>query len=211
MIHNVNKEQYIKNPCGSSSIAYWKNIEYNKPHNIEIIHERDFLGAADSSKIIKYFRLFHDLKDIALPVNDDFFVQNVNIKTQSGLIADILSKCYNVQYSTEFIESLTKHRAFNDELWIFAIEKITMCPVALGIADYDEKIREGSLEWIQVLPDKRMQGLGELVVRELLFRLKSRADFVTVSGEVDNLTKPDLLYRKCGFTGDDIWCVICSE
>ena len=208
MMHNINKEQYIKNPCGSSSVAYWKNLEYNKPHNIKIIHERDFTNAPAYSKATRYFRLLHELKNISLPSNDGFFIRSVNIKTETELVASILSRCYNGEYFPEFIDSLTKHRAFDNELWVFAIEKSTMLPAALGIADYDSEIREGSLEWIQVLPDKRKMGLGEFVVRELLFRLKSKANFVTVSGEVENSTRPDLLYRKCGFIGDDIWCMI---
>jgi ribosomal protein S18 acetylase RimI-like enzyme len=79
---------------------------------------------------------------------------------------------------------------------------------ALGIADFDAEIKEGSLEWIQVLPSKRGLGLGKMLVNELLQRLKSKADFVTVSGRVDNPANPQALYRKCGFTGDDIWYVV---
>ena len=83
-----------------------------------------------------------------------------------------------------------------------------MRPVALGIADFDAEIKEGSLEWIQVLPGKRRMGLGKMIVNELLSRLKGKADFATVSGQIDNATNPEMLYRKCGFTGNDIWYVI---
>ena len=38
--------------------------------------------------------------------------------------------------------------------------------------------------------------------------LKNIADFTTVSGEVDNKTNPEKLYRRCGFEGDDIWYVL---
>ena len=53
------------------------------------------------------------------------------------------------------------------------------------MAGHDE-IGEGSLEWIQVLPEYRGQGLGTKLVLELLCRLKDKAAFVTVCGEVDN-------------------------
>jgi hypothetical protein len=46
------------------------------------------------------------------------------------------------------------------------------------------------------------------IVNELLIRLKSKAKFVTVSGQVGNETNPETLYRKCGFDCDDIWCVV---
>ena len=208
MIHNITKEQYINDPCGSSSIAYWKNSVYDKPKNIEIVHERDYRDTISTAGIRKYFRLFHDLKDIVLSSNDNFFFQNVNLKTQKGLVAEILSKCYDTEYSIEFVESLTEAKVFCNDLWVLIIEKATYIPVALGIADFDEEVKEGSLEWIQVLKEKRGLGLGGLIVNELLLRLKSRANFATVSGQVDNLTNPEILYRKCGFIGNDIWYVI---
>ena len=41
--------------------------------------------------------------------------------------------------------------------------------------------------------------------------MKEKADFVTVSGECDNPTNPETLYRKCGFNGNDIWYVFREE
>lgn len=38
-----------------------------------------------------------------------------------------------------------------------------------------------------------------------------KSDFVTVSGKVDNDTKPEFLYRKCGFTGEDIWHILTKK
>jgi len=38
-----------------------------------------------------------------------------------------------------------------------------------------------------------------------------KANFVTVSGEVDNSTNPEALYRKCGFIGDDIWHIMTKK
>ena len=61
---------------------------------------------------------------------------------------------------------------------------------------------------IAVLPEYRGRGLGKKIVGALLNRLKSiGASFVTVSGNLDNASKPLELYRKCGFTGDDIWYI----
>ena len=79
---------------------------------------------------------------------------------------------------------------------------------ASGIAEYDEKCREGIIEWVQVLPEYRRQGLGRKIVAVLLRRLRDLgAEFATVSGDLDNVTDPLSLYRKCGFTGDDLWYV----
>lgn len=49
---------------------------------------------------------------------------------------------------------------------------------------------------------------GQLIVNELLKRMMGIADFATVSGKVNNPTSPEILYRKCGFVGDDIWHIL---
>ena len=81
-------------------------------------------------------------------------------------------------------------------------------PVGLGIAEVDRMIPEASLDWIQVLPEYRGKGLGECIVLELLDRLRGRVEFTTVSGEVENQSNPEGLYRRCGFGGDGIWWVL---
>ncbi|MCL2279392.1 MAG: hypothetical protein FWC20_08325 [Oscillospiraceae bacterium] len=101
----------------------------------------------------------------------------------------------------------TKYPVFDNNIWIWVWDNIANVPAALGIADFDSDISEGSLEWIQVLPNYRGKGFGEAVTLELLFRLSKKADFVTVSGEVENITNPERLYRKCGFTGEAVWIV----
>ena len=79
---------------------------------------------------------------------------------------------------------------------------------ASGIAEFDEVCQEGIIEWVQVLPEYKGRGLGKKIVDVLLNRLKSiGASFVTVSGNLDNTSKPLELYRKCGFAGDDIWYI----
>jgi len=59
-----------------------------------------------------------------------------------------------------------------------------------------------------VLPQYRGKKIGQLIVAELLFRMKDVADFATVSGKVDNMTNPEVLYRKCGFIGNDVWHIL---
>lgn len=81
-------------------------------------------------------------------------------------------------------------------------------PAALGIAELDPTVPEGALEWIQVLPEYQGRGFGKILVLELLNRIKGKAKFTTVSGEVDNETNPERLYRSCGFVGNDTWWLL---
>lgn len=208
MIHNITKEQYLLNPCRRSSVAYWKCTEMNAPDNIDIIHEKDFLGDKNCINIKRYFRLCHDLKTVNTVFNSDFIIRTVDYESEKNIVADILGKCYETVYPTSFVDSLTKTRVYDEDLWILAVDSASMQPAALGIADFDADIKEGSLEWIQVLPNNRRLGLGAIIVSELLRRLKEKADFVTVSGQADNSSNPESLYRKCGFSGNDIWYII---
>ena len=68
--------------------------------------------------------------------------------------------------------------------------------------------KEGVLEWIQVSPNYRGKGLGKFIVRELRWRMRDKAEFVTVSGRVDNPSHPDILYKRCGFSNEEIWHVL---
>lgn len=97
-----------------------------------------------------------------------------------------------------------------EDLWIAVRECGLKAIIASGIAEVDSDIKEGILEWIQVSPGCRGRGLGKFIVNELLWRMKDKADFVTVSGKVDNKTKSELLllYRNWGFIGDTVWHIL---
>jgi len=64
------------------------------------------------------------------------------------------------------------------------------------MADLDTSVKEGVLEWIQVLPQYRRMNLGTSLVNELLNRLKGKAVFATVSGDCSNVSNPIRLYKK---------------
>lgn len=80
-----------------------------------------------------------------------------------------------------------------------------------GIADYDRETKELILEWIQVLPHYRRKGYGQLTVNSLLLKMQDIAEFATVSGKVNNPANPQELYRKCGFTGNDVWHILTQK
>ncbi len=124
----------------------------------------------------------------------------------------MINNCYkeqNISVDENDILKLCNHPAYNNKLWIKIEENRTM--IASGIAEYDKELNEGILEWIQVLPEHQKKGYGKAIVNSLLRELKNLgAKFVTVSGNLDNNTNPEKLYRSCGFTGDDTW-YICKK
>lgn len=157
----------------------------------------------------RYFRLIHTgapLSDSGLP--PDFSFAPVAIPGDVAAVSNLIGRCYDdLKPKPETVACWTRHSVFSSDLWVWVIRCTTGEPVALGIAELDTRIGEGSLEWVQVLPAYRGCRIGSALVHELLRRLASWADFVTVSGRVDNASAPEALYRRCGFAGDDVWWV----
>lgn len=102
----------------------------------------------------------------------------------------------------------TKTEVYSPDLWVMAVDMTTAAIVGCGIADFDRELGEGIIEWVQVIPAYRGNKIGQLIVSELLGRMKSIAKFATVSGKVNNITNPEKLYRKCGFVGHDVWHIL---
>ena len=198
-------EEYLQNPCGTLSIPYWKAKTLTLPDSIRMIHCRDWNG--QYSDYQRYFRVKHSLKDLA-PI--DFDYDTISIDSQAKQLSEMINASYeheNIAVSEKDILQWKNHETFREDLCI-SINAEDGMMAASGIAEYDETCREGVIEWVQVLPEYRNKGLGKKIVTVLLSRLKNiGAEFVTVSGNVDNSSKPLELYQMCGFTGDDIWYI----
>lgn len=202
----------MENPCASSSLPYWKQKNLVVPENMKIVHDDDFdetlfAGFADE----QYFRLYHKLKDIRRTACDA-----VEIVTATPDMTDAFVDVINASYSdlsvtSEQLKSYLKTPVYNPDLWVLLKDKQTNEFVGGGIADYDRETRELIIEWIQVLPDYRKRGYGQIVVNALLSKMEGTAKFATVSGKVENPTQPEKLYRKCGFTGTDIWHILTKK
>lgn len=205
-------EEYLQNPCAISSLPYWKAKSITVPDNMMILHDKDYSDDSLSDySDEKYFRLYHDFKKINIISIEGFEIVTAE-KDDLSIIVDIINKSYvDMKASCEQFESYTKTPVYYSDLWIMIKDISSGNYIGCGIADFDSETKELILEWIQVLPEYRRKCIGQLIVNELLNRGKSIADFATVSGKVDNATNPELLYRKCGFTGNDVWHVICKD
>lgn len=201
------KEQYLADPCRVSSIPYWKAKAISVPGNMKILHRDEYDGIKYENCIDEpYFRLFHDLKGLSKPVLPQGYTL---CSVPLAEYAEHISSCYDGIGITEEELSHYLHKPVYDAaLWIAVKDDETGEIAATGIAELDREMGEGVLEWIQVSESYRGKGLGSFVVSELLWRMKDKADFVTVSGQCNNPTNPERLYRKCGFGGDDVWHIL---
>lgn len=209
----MNLSEYLENPCGLLSIPYWKAQKIFTPDNMRIVHNSIFsqnlLTEYDDTE---YFRLKHDLKNINKPeLSPDFTIHTITEKQYPDL-TELINCTYEhlgIKVDIKQINEWTNTEVYEPDLWIALFEKDRMAGAV--IADYDKTAGEAIIEWLQILPEYRGMGLASAVLNECLGRMQGKADFVTVSGQVNNMTKPERVYRKCGFTGNDIWHILIKK
>lgn len=109
-------------------------------------------------------------------------------------LASHIRECYSEEgIAACELASSARRDVHDDELWIAIRDRATGRIVASGIGEFDARIGEGILDWIQVSPDYRHRGLGRAVVCEmirLIRRLSKKVSFVTVSGRLNNPDNP---------------------
>lgn len=203
----MEKEVYLTNPCKASSLPFWKTNLIKIPENMKIVPEDELQCIVTREYTDEsFFKLLHRMTGIEKPVLDSRYEL---VCCEVSEYAEHIAACYDdIGISGEELASYQAHAVYDRELWIAVRECGQNTIVASGIAELDADIKEGVLEWIQVSSDYRGRGLGKFIVKELLWRMKDKAEFVTVSGKVDNPTNPRGLYMACGFSDEEIWHVM---
>ena len=198
--------QYIENPCRASSIPYWKTVSISVPEDMKILHQDDFKTQLLTEYVDEpYFRLVHDLKAVApVAVPEGYSLCQGTVEEYASHIRE----CYGNGMTAAEVRGFTERKVYCPQLWIALRDNCTGEIVATGIGELDREIGEGVLEWIQVSEEHRGRGLGYYIVCEMLWRMRDIAKFATVSGQCNNPSNPEKLYRKCGFIGNDIWHVM---
>lgn len=203
----MTEAEYLSNPCAASSLPWWKTETITIPEHMSIIRDDLFSSVQLRGNDDPYFKTIHNLgriTDCCLPV--EFTISAASVNEYS----DHICECYrDTGITSNELQSYMKHPVYDPDLWIAIREPSNHMIVASGIAEYDQRIGEGILEWIQVSPMYRRNGIGRFVVCELLRRMKTKgASFVTVSGRMQNPEQPLLLYASCGFVDPVIWHII---
>ncbi len=203
----LSPSDYLKNPCRTSSLPYWKTACVTIPENMVIVHSSAFdppryKNYSDQ----RYFRLLHDLRDLHPPGLPHGFSLS---SAPAEEFAAHINTCYDrIRVAVDELRAGPEHPIYCGRFWIAVRDMETGQLAASAIGELDRTIHEGILEWVQVSPPYRRRGLGTYLVRELLCRMAGEAHFVTVSGQKDSPSNPEALYRACGFTGDDTWHIL---
>ena len=205
----ISIKEYKADPCRAFSIPYWKAKDISVPKGMKIIH-----ASAFDEKLLKkytdkrFFRLKHDLKNIPSFEVEGIDFEIISPERIDGL-TDMINRSYthsDVCVTKEHIESLTATKVYCPKLWIGAYSDGEL--IGSIICDFDSEVGEGIIEWLQVLPEYRGRGIASALTCTALREMSAFAEFATVSGECDNVTVPEKVYRKCGFKGNDIWHIL---
>lgn len=202
-------EKYKNDPCRALSIPYWKAKKLSVPPNMKIVHDSEFDAALlEKYDDRKYFRLIHYLK--AIPEFNVTGFEFGGISTDmTDELCDMINRSYahsSIGVSADYIRTLTTSEVYCPDLWIGAFFDKSI--IGSVICEFDKHTGEAAIEWLQVLPEYRNRGIASALVCQALKKMYGIADFATVSGECDNPTEPERVYRKCGFEGGDIWHIL---
>lgn len=205
----ISIKEYKTNPCKALSIPYWKAKSITIPSDMKIVHSSEFeeklLENYDDSK---FFRLKHNLKNIPLYNVPEIELSNINFNNIDELV-NMINSSYThsqIRVTADDIKNWINSKVYCSDLWIGAFEDEKL--IGSIICEFDSEVSEGVIEWLQVLPEYRNRGIAAALCSKALMKMSKFADFATVSGECDNITNPEKVYRKCGFEGDDVWNIL---
>ena len=203
-------KEYLRNPTGASALSFWKTCNFNTPAHIKVLNENEFnpnLLETHTDEV--YFKLVHYLENIEKQFKSDKFIF---VKASTEEFVNHINSCYEKERLTvDELEYYKNRSVYDEDLWICLYDNVNHVIAATGIAEFDREIKEGYLDWIQVSKEYRGQGLGKIIVYELLKRLKRKANFVTVSGRVNNKTNPEKLYESCSFENKVLWHILTEK
>ena len=205
-------QEYLVDPCGLLSIPWWKQKRVPLPPGMKLLHHRHFTPeAAEGFRDQIYFRLLHDLKSVPEPSFPDRDILSLS-PGDAAVIASVINRSYpDIRVTEGQIAAMSDSPAFCPALWVAVRDRESGCISGCAMGEFDPESGEMSIEWVQVLPAHRRNGIGRALVLELLRRAPEGARFATVSGQADNASNPEGLYRRCGFSGDDYWHILTKE
>lgn len=205
----ISKDVYLTNPCGTYSIPYAKMKTYNKPDNIDIFHHSAIsLDQLKSYYVQTFFRLKHNLTNIKEPL---IAISLINFQDDQDELVSMINQCYqheNICIDKQDLIKLISTNSYDASLWLKIVDQNQIVGSIIGCID--DEMKEGWIEWVQVLPSYQSRGYGQALINALLVKMKDKASFVTVSGNAQNKKDPEKVYRICGFTGNDYW-YICKK
>lgn len=205
----ISKDVYLTNPCGSYSIPYAKMKTFKQPKDLDIFHSNSVsIDQLKSYNVQTFFRLKHDLVYVEEP---SISTSQINLENDQDELVSMINQCYqheNICINKQDLIKLISTNSYDASLWLKIVDQNQIVGSIIGCID--DEMKEGWIEWVQVLPSYQSRGYGQALINALLVKMKDLVSFVTVSGNAQNKKDPEKVYRICGFTGNDYW-YICKK
>lgn len=198
---------YISDPCGASALPLWKTNTVTVPDGMLVVRDDAFVGSAyPNCSDEPYFKM----QCAAFPSTPPTLPSSaVAVQPTLEELCAHICLCYDSPcMRVEELRSYRSRPVFDPALWVALRDTKSGKLIASGIAELDRSIEEGVLEWIQVSPACRRKGYGQWIVTELMYRMREKAAFVTVSGRINSPFCPERLYRACGFQDRTVWHIL---
>ena len=208
LLSDENIKDYQEDPCAYSALPLYKEIRLDTSKT-RVVHESKLLNKEKKNNDARrFFRLHHDLTKVKEQSVSGYGVRYVDFDKDLRLIEEIIEASYtDLRLRQEELTRMIRDRVFDPSLWMFLVEEKTKKEVGLIIGQYDRLVGEVVVDWMQVLPAYRGKGLGKMLLSYMLGHVPKEAKFATVSGDKDNPSSPESLYRACGFKGEDVWYI----
>ena len=104
------------------------------------------------------------------------------------------------------IDALKSRNTYHKDLWLGLYEEENLVGILIG--DIDNQIKEGSIEYLAVLPEYQNMGFGKKLVNHALSLMKGYAKICTVFSRSDNNYHTLELFKSCDFSEEFHWFVI---
>lgn len=159
----MEKKEYLENPTDAFALFFWKTCKFKTPAHIKVLNENEFnqiLLETYTDEV--YFKLVHYLDDVEKQIISDKFIF---AKSSTEDFVNHINSCHEDEVLTvSELEFYKKKPVYDEELRICLYDKKNDAIVATGIAEFDDEIKEGYLDWIQVSEQYRRQCLGKAIV-----------------------------------------------
>ncbi len=206
----ISLQDYLADPCGALSIPYWKAKRISVPPGTEIVHHSRFRPEmAEGRGHSSFFRLMHRLRAVPRFEPPPGVVLAPLPLERAGEAAELVNRCYRhsgIRVTEGEVRGWAGSPVYRPELWAGAFADGALIGSVVG--EFDPEAGEGVIEWLQVLPEYRGHGIAAALTSWALEAMGGFADFATVSGQCENPTRPERVYRACGFQGDDVWHIL---
>ena len=152
----------------------------NNP-KIKVLSEGEFGDKYNNTKYLDYYKVVNRFEN---EYETSELIKNIS-EVNSEEIVNVINKAFGKEkVSVNDIDALKSRNTYHKDLWLGLYEEENLVGILIG--DIDNQIKEGSIEYLAVLPEYQNMGFGKKLVNHALSLMKGYAKICTVFSRSDN-------------------------